>query len=278
MIRTALQRATARLSGSSDSPRLDAEWLLAHLLGISRSQVMIRDEELLDEALAQRYEQTIDARARGVPVAYLIGYRDFWNSRFLVTPAVLIPRADTELLVDTALKWLAALQRPRVLDLGTGSGAIGLSVARERPDASVDLVDRSSDALAVAERNRLALDIQNVRLLEGSWFAPLHGQQYDLILSNPPYIAPTDPHLRDPALQHEPADALVAADDGLADLRTIATQAPSHLASGGRLLLEHGYEQGRRVRDILREAGFARIETLRDLGGRERATGGARGD
>jgi release factor glutamine methyltransferase len=272
MIRDLLDEATERLSGSSDSPRLDAQILLAHVLDATRTQLVLRAEESLDEAQIARFWSMLEERRIGVPVAYLIGYRDFWNSRFEVTPAVLIPRPETELLVETALQWLRDVQNPRVLDLGTGSGAIGLSIAIERPDAVADLVDRSAEALAIAEKNRVRLRADNVRTLLGDWFTPVAGRKYDLIVSNPPYIAPGDAHLA--ALRYEPTLALVAPDDGLADLYRIVGEASPHLLSGGRLLLEHGYDQAAAVRRSLRTAGFGEIRSFMDLGGIERATGG----
>jgi release factor glutamine methyltransferase len=278
MIRSALQHATIRLRTCSDTPRLDAELMLARLLGVDRSYFVIRDDEGLDPEISRAFEDLIEQRLGGTPVAYALGYKDFWNSRFTVSSAVLIPRPDTELLVETALVWLTGRANPRVLDLGTGSGAIGLSVALERPDALVDLVDVSPAALAVAEANRQKLGALNTRLLEGSWFEPVANHTYDLILSNPPYIAPGDPHLQDSGLQCEPLGALVADEGGLADLRRIGSQAPQYLAPGGRLLLEHGYDQGEATRSILSAHGFREVMTLRDLAGRERATGGVRPD
>ena len=278
MIREAVARATSRLRATSDTARLDAELILAHVLGVDRSYLVIRDEVVLAPLVASHYADLIEQRVAGVPVAYLLGYKDFWNSRFTVSPAVLIPRPDTELLVETALRWLHGRPTPRVLDLGTGSGAIGLSVALERPDASVDLVDRSPAALAIAEINREKLHVRNAQLFEGSWFDPVAHRCYELILSNPPYIAPGDPHLQDLGLQREPLDALVADEGGLGDLHRIAALAPLFLVPGGRLLLEHGHDQGADTRAALNRHGFVDVQTLRDLAGRERATGGVRPD
>ncbi|MEI6457750.1 MAG: peptide chain release factor N(5)-glutamine methyltransferase [Pseudomonadota bacterium] len=278
MIRAALALATSRLKGLSESPRLDAEILLAHLYGWSRAQLITRDEQPLSAERASDYEQLLTRRGTGEPVAYLIGYRDFWTSRFAVGPGVLVPRPETELLVEIALEWLIDHPQPRLLDLGTGCGAIGLSIALARPEACVDLVERSAPALAMAATNRAGLGAKNARLLAGSWFAPIGEARYDVILANPPYIDPNDPHLAAPTLRHEPLEALVAEEAGLADLRWIAGQAPRHLLPGGRLLMEHGHDQGGAVRQMLKTAGFWSPGTYRDLAGRERATGGALGD
>ena len=277
MIQTILQQASVRIAALSDSARLDAELLLAHVLEWTRAQLHARDDTALSADRLDAFERLVTGRCDGEPVAYLLGYRDFWKSRFSVGPGVLVPRPDTELLVETAIQWLSGLERPRVLDLGTGSGAIGLSIALERPDADVDLVDRSQAALAIAEANRSRLGV-SARLLAGSWFDPVGTARYDLILANPPYVAPDDPHLAGPALRHEPVEALVAANHGLADLQTLAAQAPQHLMPRGQVLLEHGYDQGPAVRAALRQAGFGRIETFRDLAALERATGGGLGD
>jgi release factor glutamine methyltransferase len=246
------------------------------VLDVTRTQLLLREQKSLNDDEIARFQMLLEERRNGVPVAYLIGYREFWNSRLKVTPAVLIPRPETELIVETALEWLRDVQNPRILDLGTGSGAIGLSLALERPDAVADLVDRSPEALAIAEENRVTLGAGNARTLLGNWFTPVAGLQYDLIVSNPPYIAPGDTHLT--ALRYEPTIALVAPDDGLADLHWIAGAASPHLRSGGRLLLEHGYDQADAVRLSLRTAGFAEIRSFMDLGGIERATGGVRPD
>jgi release factor glutamine methyltransferase len=278
MIRTALSQASARIGAVSDSARLDAELLLAHLLGCSRAQLRSRDDTALPPSTLAEFERLVERRCDGEPVAYLLGYRDFWKSRFRVGPGVLVPRPETELLVETALEWLSDLERPRVLDLGTGSGAIGLSIALERPDAEVVLVDRSPVALAMAETNRALLGVA-ARMVSGSWFAALGQQErYDLILANPPYVAPEDRHLSGPELRHEPLEALVAAGDGLADLQTLAAQSPQFLRPYGKVLLEHGCDQGAAVRSALERAGFRQVRTFLDLSALERATGGGLGD
>jgi len=276
MIARALERAARELGAATPTPRLDAEVLLAHVLGIERGRLAALDARALTAEERSAYAALIGRRAAGEPVAYLTGTREFWTLTLSVGPEVLVPRPETELLVELGLAHLKGRRAPRVLDLGTGSGALGLALAAERPDAAVDLVDASAAALAMAERNRAALGLGNVRLERGEWFAPLAGRRYDLIVSNPPYVAARDPRLE--LLRHEPPLALVAGPTGLEALRAIVAGASAHLVPGGRLLLEHGDDQGEAVRRLLRAAGFGAIESRADLAGHERATGGTRGD
>jgi len=250
--------------------RLDAELLLAHVLDVPRASVIARDErELTPEELGD-FERLLARRLAGEPLAYLTGVKEFWSLELEVTPDVLVPRPETELLVE----WGASLGGDTLLDLGTGSGAIALALARERPAARVTAVDRSAAALAVARRNGARLG-HAVEWLQGSWFEPVRGRAFSLVVSNPPYVAQDDPHLRE--LCFEPAMALSSGAEGLDALRAIIADAPAHLASGGRLLVEHGATQGAAVRELFARAGFAAIETRRDLAGHERATGGRRG-
>jgi release factor glutamine methyltransferase len=277
MIRTALSAAADRIASVSESARLDAELLLGHVLGWNRAQLCSRDDQPLSDRLAALYESLVSRRCTGEPVAYLLGYREFWKSRFAVAPGVLVPRPETELLVETGIAWLSGIPTPRVLDLGCGSGAIGLSIALERPDAQVTLVDRSPCALRIAEENRAAFAV-HARLLHSAWYDELAGERFDLILANPPYIAPDDPHLQTLELSHEPREALMAMEAGFSDLRIIAERAPQHLSAGGFILMEHGHTQAPGVRELLKANGFEKIRTFRDLAGLERATGGGRGD
>ncbi len=263
-----------RFTGASPSAELDAELLVARVLGIGRAalaadpgRALAPDELFALESFALR-------RLAGEPVAYLAGRREFWSLDLEVTPDVLVPRPETELLVERALAAIAGLARPAVLDLGTGSGAIALAIASIRPDAAVTATDRSAAALAVAQRNAARLGLANVAFLQGDWFAPLAGARFDVIVSNPPYVAAGDPALA--ALSYEPRSALVADADGLGALAAVAAGACAHLLPGGRLLLEHGAGQGAAVRDQLRAAGLVRVETRRDLAGHERASEGAR--
>ena len=254
-----------------DSPtaRLDAELLLAAALGKSRSFLHTWPERIVPSEAALLFSEYLRRRRSGEPVAYILGQQGFWNLDLEVAPHTLIPRPDTELLVETALALLPATPA-RVLDLGTGSGAIALALASERPAWTVTAVDRVLEAVALAERNRQRLDLRNVTVLSSHWFSALDGERFELIISNPPYIAATDPHLAEGDVRFEPASALVAGHDGLDDLRTIIAQAPDHLGAGGWLMLEHGYDQADAVRDLLQTQGFTEVHSRKDLGGHER--------
>ena len=266
--------AQARRTGVD---RLDAQLLLGRLLQQPRAWLIAHDDHALEPALAQDFMAQLAERARGVPLAYLLGEREFHGLMLRVTPDVLVPRPDTEVLVDWALEVLADLDgrtTPAVADLGTGSGAIALGLKLARPTALVCAVERSPAALAVAHANgqRLGLPVQ---WLQGDWFAPLADRRFDLIVSNPPYIDGADAHLA--ALHAEPIAALTPGPDGLAALRVLARDAPPHLQSGGWLVLEHGHDQGAAVRSLLQAAGLERVQTRRDLGGQERCTAGRHG-
>jgi release factor glutamine methyltransferase len=269
----AIAQAIERLRAVSDSPRQDAEWLLARRAGYSRAQLFARLDEPLPPSEAQAFETDIARRARGEPVAYLLGEQGFWTLSLTVTPAVLIPRPETELLVEWALALCPPEAAPAVADLGTGSGAIALALASERPRARITAVDLSREARAVARANgeRLGLPVTWVEADFAEWLTG-GGPPQDLILSNPPYVAAGDPHL--PALRHEPLIALTDGHDGLNALRALIAAAPLLLRAEGHLLLEHGRDQAEAVRRLFGEAGFERIETRRDLAGLERATGG----
>jgi len=246
--------------------RGDAQALLGHLTGRDRAWLITHGDVPVDaEALLHRL-------AAGEPLAHLTGWQPFHGLELRVTPATLIPRPDTETLVDWALELLVALPgEPKVVDLGTGSGAIALAIKAACPRARVTAVDLSADALAVARANgeRLALDVD---WRHGSWFQPLAGQRFDLVVSNPPYIAGNDPHL--PALRHEPLTALTPGGDGLSDLEALIDAAPQHLLRGGWLLLEHGWDQAAAVASRLQNRGFSQASLRHDLGGRARASGG----
>ncbi len=269
----AIASAVPRLTAVSDSPRQDAEYLLAAPLALSRAQLFSRLDQPLSPDMAVLFERSLARRARGEPVAYILGERGFWTFSLKVTPAVLVPRPETEGLVAWALEVLDGRSTPKVVDLGTGSGAIALALACERPDARVTAIDLSPEALTVAAENgqRLQLAVRWEQADFGDW---LHrpGDRLDLIVSNPPYVAAQDPHLA--ALRFEPAMALTDGHDGLNALRSIIAAAPRRLQSGGWLLLEHGHDQGVAVRQLLTGTGFAAIETRRDLAGLERLSGG----
>jgi len=269
---TRAREATAalreRLAAASPTAALDAELLVARVLGAGRAGLAADPERALAAQELSALETLARRRLAGEPVAYLTGRREFCSLEFEVTPDVLVPRPETELLVERALAALAATRRPAVLDLGTGSGAIAIAVAVERPDAAVTATDLSAAALAVAARNAGRHGITNLRLLVGSWYEPLGGARFDAILANPPYVAVDDPALA--ALVHEPPLALVAGPDGLAALKAVVAGAPAHLLPGGRLLIEHGSDQGEPVRRLLCAAGFESVAIHPDLGGHDR--------
>ncbi|MBK1712607.1 peptide chain release factor N(5)-glutamine methyltransferase [Rubrivivax gelatinosus] len=251
--------------------RLDTQLLLAHRLQRTRAWLLAHDDDALEPPVAAQFGADLARRAAGVPLAYIVGEREFHGLALQVTPAVLVPRPDTEVLVDWALELLPPEQPAQVLDLGTGSGAIALAVKHARPAVTVVATDVSEAALAVAAANakRLALEVDFVA---GAWWQPLAGRRFDLVLSNPPYIAGDDEHL--PALRHEPRGALTPEGDGLDALRQIVAGAPAQLVPGGWLLLEHGYDQAEAVQALLLGAGFTAVTTRHDLGTQPRCTGG----
>ncbi|CAI1504139.1 Release factor glutamine methyltransferase [Serratia quinivorans] len=267
-----LKAAAARLT-QSDSARRDAEILLGFVTGRARTFLMAFGETLLTQQQQEQLERLLVRRERGEPVAYLIGEREFWSLPLSVSPATLIPRPDTECLVELALERLPS-SSCNILDLGTGTGAIALALASERQDCRVTGVDLQPEAVALAQHNAQKLAIGNAQFLQGSWFAPLAGQTFALIASNPPYIDAADPHLAQGDVRFEPSSALVAQQHGLADLSAIVQQAPQYLQPQGWLLLEHGWQQGESVRALLQAAGFISIATRRDYGDNDRVTFG----
>ncbi|WP_437884087.1 peptide chain release factor N(5)-glutamine methyltransferase [Pseudomonas sp. LRF_L74] len=260
-----------------DSPtaRLDAELLLAHCLGKPRSYLRTWPDRVPEPAQLDAFAAMLARRRQGEPVAYILGHQGFWSLELEVAVHTLIPRPDTELLVETALALLPATPL-RALDLGTGSGAIALALASERPGWQVTAVDMIAQAVELAERNRQRLGLDNVEVCRSRWFSALAGERYDLIVSNPPYIAANDRHLGQGDVRFEPSTALVAGPDGLDDIRIIVRQAPEHLQPGGWLMLEHGYDQAATVRELLAAEGFADVHSRLDLGGHERISLGRR--
>lgn len=273
-IAEALAWAAARLESFHASARLDAEVLLAHVLGRPRSHFWTWPEQRLAPEPRREFRRLVAERERGVPVAYLTGRREFWSLDLRVTSATLIPRPETERLVELSLALASRGARWTIADLGTGSGAIALSIASERAHCRVLGTDRSAAALAVARTNARRLDIRNVAWLQGDWLAPLADQSLDLVVANPPYVPAADPHLDLGDAAFEPRGALVAGDTGLADLRIIAASAPRCLRPGGWLLLEHGCDQGPAVEALLGAQGFAEVSDEPDFAGHGRVTRG----
>ena len=254
----------------------DAALLLAHVLGRSRGWLYAHGDAAVPGSDAARFADLVARRAAGEPVAYLVGTRGFWRFDLAVGPDTLIPRPETELLVELALARIAPQRPVRVADLGTGSGAIALALASERPQATLVATDASAGALGVAGRNARTLGVRNVEFRQGDWFAPLAGERFDLIASNPPYIAEDDAHLVQGDLRFEPRAALASGVDGLDAIRAIAAAAPAHLRDHGWLLVEHGWKQGAAVRALFEAAGLIDVATERDLEQRDRVTIGRR--
>jgi release factor glutamine methyltransferase len=266
----ALRDATARLGAVSDAARLEAELLLARAIDMPRSFLFAHPEDTLDDGALQRFESTISRRLTGEPMAYITGFREFWSMELIVSPATLVPRPETELVVDIALREIPRKAEWQILDLGTGSGAIALALARERPLCQVTAIDISADALAVARQNANQLSIANVEFLEGDWIKPVAGQTFNIIASNPPYVVSGDAALD--SLQSEPLSALAAGDDGLDAIRILARECPSIIADGGFLVLEHGADQKEAVAEVLSSYGWQGIQCYDDYSGLPRVT------
>jgi release factor glutamine methyltransferase len=274
-----IQQARAHIMtvlAEGESPRADADVLLCHLLGCRRSYLMTWPERELDAAQQATLQTWLARRINGEPIAHLVGEREFWSLPLKVSPATLIPRPDTEVLVEQALTKIP--QGPcAVLDLGTGTGAIALALKSERPEVDVWAVDRMADAAALARENSAALGLP-IEVRDGSWFEPLgepdrdNTPRFAVIVSNPPYIDGADPHLEQGDVRFEPRSALVADDAGLADIRHIVAHAPAYLLTDGWLLLEHGWDQGEAVRQLLRDGGYREVATVRDYGDNDRVT------
>lgn len=263
-----LRQAAERIGG--DSPRLDAELLLSHVTGLSRTSFRAWPEREVTADQAAEFDTLVSERTDGKPVAYLLGHQEFWSLPLLVSPSTLIPRPDTECLVEAALS-LPLPAAARVLDLGTGTGAIALALASEQRHWQVTACDCVDEAVTLARRNAQELGL-SVEVLKSSWFSGLNSGKFELIVSNPPYIANTDRHLHEGDVRFEPSSALVSGDDGLDDIRQIVEQAPDWLEPGGWLLMEHGFEQAGEVRSLLEARGFGMVESRKDYGDRDRMT------
>lgn len=252
-------------------PLAETQMLLGHLIGCNRAWLITHEQDLLPTEIEPLYLELLNRRQHGEPMAYLVGQRPFFEQDLLVGLGVLIPRPETELLVEAALARCPA-QPARILDLGTGSGCIAIALGHRRPDCTIIAVEKSSAALAYAAKNCAAQAAHNVMLSQGHWFSGLADQSFEIIVSNPPYIAKSDPHLQQGDLRFEPLSALAAGEDGLDDLRSIIGQAPRYLRTQGWLLVEHGYQQDAECRQLFAAAGFQAIETLRDLADHPRVT------
>ena len=277
-IRTLLERARTDLAPTTNEPLLDAQVLLAHVIGRELSWLYAHPEHQPNAVQCENFDGLVARRHNGEPIAHLTGQREFWSLKLAVNANTLVPRPETEHLVEAAL----ALDLPgkaKVLDLGCGSGAIALALAIERPAWAITATDRSTMALDVARRNAEALGLARIRFIEGDWYKPFSPREsFDLIISNPPYIAADDPHLERGDLRFEPRSALVSGEDGLNDIRIIIDGSTAHLAPGGWLWLEHGYNQGERVAELLQGAGYDPASHQHDLAGHVRCTGGRASD
>lgn len=277
-IEHALQNAALLLAEhQSPSPKIDASVLLCHVLDKPSSYLYTWSDKLLTDEEEAAFNALLARRKLGEPVAYIIGYRDFWSLRLHVEPSTLIPRPDTERLVELALEHLPQGEGS-LLDLGTGTGAIALAIASERQDITVTGVDLRDEAVALAKRNQIANGIKQASFLQSSWFDNLPAQRFTMIVSNPPYIDPEDPHLSQGDVRFEPKSALIADDHGLADIRHICQQSPDFLIDGGWLMIEHGYDQGEAVRAIFSAAGLLDVVTQQDYAGLDRVTMGRTGN
>ncbi|MET0123578.1 MAG: peptide chain release factor N(5)-glutamine methyltransferase [Candidatus Thiodiazotropha sp. 6PLUC9] len=273
-LREALLSAQKSLKNGPDSqPELEASLLLCHLLGKPKSYLYAWPEAGLSPSQEQSYQQLVEQRLSGRPIAYILEQREFWSLSLRVTPNTLIPRAETELAVERSLFHLQHIDKPTLADLGTGSGAIALALSSERPEGSIDATDASPEALAVAEENAHRLGFKNIDFHLGDWCKALPiGTKYDILVSNPPYIESGDPHLTQGDLPQEPISALASGEDGLNDIRLIIAQAPAYLKKNGWLILEHGYCQAVQVTTLLQSAGMVEITTHTDLAGNPRVT------
>jgi len=267
-----LTTVSRALADVSDAPRLEARRLLEHVLGATTAWLISHNDQRLLTDQAQQIQRLVARRQAGEPLAYVLGSVGFWDMDLAVDARVLVPRPDTETLIEAVLARRNNSQPLSLVDLGTGSGAIAIALARERPNWQVTATDASADALACAQANIDAWAPGRIDTFFGHWLGAVDGRRFAVIVSNPPYIDPADRHLEAPALKHEPASALVAADHGEADLAAIIVSAPAHLSANGLIALEHGYRQGAFVRQQLAAAGFSQIETVRDLGGRPRVS------
>ena len=277
-IAQAIKQASQILATTSDSARLDAEVILCHVLNCGATHLIAWPEKTLDETQAETFNRLIEQRHSGTPVAYLTGTKEFWSLNLKVTPATLIPRPDTETLVEFVLDKFAAQKTLKLIDLGTGSGAIAIAIASEKPNWEIIATDISAEALIVAKENASKHEITNIKFIESNWFEQVEVQQFDLIVSNPPYIAKHDPHLSQGDVRFEPLSALAAGETGMDDINQITAESKKYLNSNGWLLFEHGYDQEELVYKCLNHYNFQEISQLSDLSGQPRITVGQHGN
>lgn len=273
-IQGTLAAATIDLRASSDTAALDAEVLLCHVLDKPRSHLRAWPEKQLDLQQQAQFQQLLEQRQQGQPIAYITGTREFWSRAFKVSPAVLIPRPDTELLIELSLNLLSNMRNPRLIDLGTGSGIIAVTLAAERADLEVVATDLSQQALNIAKQNALAHQCKNIQFIQSNWFDQIPAFKFDLVISNPPYIEYNDPHLGQGDLRFEPQSALIAAEQGLKDIKHICQHARDFLTADGMLLIEHGCNQQPAVQAIFNSFGYQNIKTHTDLSANPRVTTG----
>ncbi len=272
-IQSLLKTARQQLAIVSDSPQLDAELLLSHCLNKERSYLYAWGEIRVEQALQRQFNQLIEKRLSDYPIAYLLGHKAFWSLDLIVTEAVLIPRPETELLVETALEKIQTSKAPKILDLGTGSGAIALAIASERPDAIITASDYSDKALAIARQNARKNNIHNISFIQSDWFHQIPPQKFDLILSNPPYISSQDPHLQQ-SIRHEPLQALVSGETGLDAINAILDSALHYMQHRAWILIEHGYNQGDTVPLLMKKLGLQHSHCIKDYNGNNRLSMG----
>ncbi|MDH3342295.1 MAG: peptide chain release factor N(5)-glutamine methyltransferase [Gammaproteobacteria bacterium] len=271
-IAQAITQASQSLSASSDSARLDAEVLLCYTLKCNATHLLAWPEKTLNQEQTSLFNQLIEQRRTGVPVAYLTGKKEFWSLNFKVTTATLIPRPDTEILVEFILNKFPAKENLKLIDLGTGSGAIAIAIASERPNWEIIATDISAEALIIAKENAQQHQISNIQFIESNWFEQIQTQRFDLVVSNPPYIAESDPHLSQGDVRFEPLSALTSGETGMNDINQLTTESKEHLKTNGWLIFEHGYNQKEHVYKCLNRHGFQEITQLADLSGQPRVT------
>lgn len=271
-IKQALAAATQKLQTTSDTPHIDSEVLLSQVLSVNRSYFHTWPDKNLTAEQETAFNELIHRRQQGEPVAYIVGHKEFWSMEFKVTPDVLIPRPETEMLVEQTLELLSKKEKLIVADLGTGSGAIAIALAKERPQWRIIATDQCNEALSIAKQNASDHDINNIEFHQSDWFSNFPHIKCHVIVSNPPYIEEHDPHLTQGDVRFEPQEALKSGEDGLRDIAIITTHATEYLHEDGYLLIEHGFEQGQVVRELFSNACFQGVKTLKDLAGHERIT------